>query len=92
MNRQPPKLRTAEEQLRVCRYAVEQVTFKGARVENAAAALDGVWWVKKHDLKGWSSHRSQGSSTVLPPRLLLSMRLWTRPMATGTGSKKETVD
>lgn len=73
MNRQRSKLLKAEEQLRVRRYAVEQVTLKGARVEDVAAALGYgrstiFWWVKKYSGAGMSALETKVRSGR-PPKL-----------------------
>ncbi|NNN12923.1 MAG: helix-turn-helix domain-containing protein, partial [Acidimicrobiaceae bacterium] len=57
MNGKQSKKLKADEQIRVRRYAVEQITQKGARVEDVAKALGYgrstvFWWVQKYSQSG----------------------------------------
>ncbi len=57
MNGKRAKRLKADEQIRIRRYAVEQITEKGARVEDVAAALGYgrstvFWWMQKYSQGG----------------------------------------
>ena len=79
MNGKRTKRLKADEQIRIRRYAVEQITEKGAKVEDVAAALGYgrstvFWWVQKYSQGGIGELETKLRSGR-PPKLDKSQRL-----------------